>query len=66
MKLALAVGMRMCMHTLNNAVFLWQRQSNPDIQAWMKKQGFTDYAKLEEYYENKYIYEVHNITQQYD
>lgn len=31
------------------------RQSNPDIQAWMKQQGLTDYAKLEEYYENKYI-----------
>ena len=29
------------------------RQGNPDIQAWMKKMGYTDYAKLEEYYENK-------------
>jgi len=27
-------------------------ESNPDIQAWMKEKGWTDYKLLEQYYEN--------------
>jgi ribosomal protein S18 acetylase RimI-like enzyme len=29
------------------------RESNPDIKAWLKKNGYNDTAKVEEYYENK-------------
>ena len=41
-------------HKLVDSIWLC-RQSNPDIQAWMKNKGYTDYAKLEEYYENKLV-----------
>jgi len=29
------------------------RESNPDIQKWMAAKNLTDYAKLEEYYEQR-------------
>uniref|UniRef100_A0A1X7U7Y7 beta-N-acetylhexosaminidase n=1 Tax=Amphimedon queenslandica TaxID=400682 RepID=A0A1X7U7Y7_AMPQE len=40
-------------------------QGNPDIQAWMKKMGYTDYAKLEEYYENNLIDLVNKLNKSY-
>ena len=36
----------------------YNRESNPDIQDWMKKNGYNDYAKLEEYYENKLVIKI--------
>ena len=33
--------------------FTCLRQSNPDIQAWMKKMGYTQYSQLEQYYESQ-------------
>jgi len=31
------------------------RQSNPAIQQWMMEHNYTDYSKLEEYYEQKCV-----------
>ena len=52
MRFHLAAGKYRSCEIIMGINFLF-RQSNPDIQAWMKNQGYTDYAKLEEYYENK-------------
>ena len=31
------------------------RESNPEIQQWMKEHNYTDYSKLEQYYETTYV-----------
>ena len=35
------------------------RASNPDIQKWMAAHNYTSYAKLEEYYEQKWRQMLH-------
>ena len=31
------------------------RESNPEIQQWMKEHKYTDYSKLEQYFETTYV-----------
>lgn len=40
-------------------------QSNPKIQAWMQAHNFTDYSKLEQYYETKLLNMVAGMGKQY-
>jgi len=39
------------------------RESNPEIQQWMKEHNYTDYSKLEQYYETTYVRRTaHNLA----
>lgn len=40
-------------------------ESNPDIQAWMKQKGWTDYSKLENYYEDQLLTIVGGLNVSY-
>jgi hexosaminidase len=40
-------------------------ESNPDIKAWLKKNGYNDTAKVEEYYENNLISLVNGLNKSY-
>lgn len=42
-------------YTSINKYYLIFRKSNPDIQKWMKDHSYTDYSKLEQYYETTYV-----------
>lgn len=40
-------------------------KSNPDIQKWMSSKNYTDYAKLEQYYEQKLLDLVGSLNKSY-